>query len=817
METSALTFAHPAWLNLLWLLPPVILLFWWAEQRRRALIGRIVAPKLRALLAGNTSPARRWFRNACVLGALGLLAVALAGPRLGYDTREVPHKGRDVLIAMDVSRSMLATDVAPTRLQRAKLLVEDLVSELGGDRLGLVAFAGSAFLQAPLTLDHGAVLAAVDELDTDLIPKGGTNLAAAIRACEEAFGKAEGFSRAIVIVSDGEELDADGLEAARQAAANGIRIFTVGVGSKEGSEIPLGPGEFVRDPSGKVVQSRLDASRMTEIAEITGGFYVPLDESAARRLVNDGIGQMKEVEMTASASRRPIERYQWPLAVAIGLLVLQALVGERRRRPLAVAACWFLAASSAWSAPAGLTAYEKGDYETARSAFEQRLQMEPEAPDLQLNAGTAAYRLKDYGKASEYFSRAMLAEDPALRSAAEFNLGNTLFRQGEGQGDKEKKITDWKDAIAKYEAALKTRPDYTEAKENKERVEELLKQAEQEQKQDKKKDQKKDQQQQGGQQQKQDQQQGGGDQKREDQQQGGQQNKDEQQQGGGGQKDQQQKDQQNKDQQQQGGGGQKDQEQQQKDQQKKDEQQQGGGQKKEDQQQGGQQQKEEQPSADGGEKEQEQSGQQKKDEQQQGGGGQQEQQQQEGEGRKEEGEQGQQKDQQQGQGAGGKEEQDKKGEQQKDQQQQGGGGQKQDEQQKNGEGEGEEKKEGGKKPGEQQQQGGEGGEEEKKDQQQADQAGSSPGARPEPGKAGDKPAPVPQQAGEKKQGELRGGAAEGGGEKKEGAVGVAASEEEVDGKMSAAQARALLRSLQSEEEQVELRERQNFQDVIRDW
>lgn len=839
METTALTFASPVWLNILWLLPLGFLLFWWAERRRRALIGRIVAPKLRALLAGSTSPMRRWFRNACVLGALGLLAVALAGPRLGYDTLEVPHKGRDVIIAMDVSRSMLATDVAPTRLQRAKLLAEDLVSELGGDRLGLVAFAGSAFLQAPLTLDHGAVLAAVDELDTDLIPKGGSNIAAAIRTCEEAFGKAEGFSRAIVIVSDGEELDADGLEAARQAAANSVRIFTVGVGSEEGSEIPLGPGEFVRDASGKVVQSRLDASRMTEIAEITGGFYVPLDEDAGRRLVADGIGQMKEVEMSASASRRPIERYQWPLGAAIVLLALQALVGERRRRPALAVACWFLAAGPAWAAPAGLTAYEQGDYETARSAFEQRLRMEPDAPDLQMNAGTAAYRLKDFGKASEYFSRAMLSEEPALRSAAEFNLGNTLFRQGEGQEDKEKKVTDWKDAIAKYDAALKTRPDYTEAKENKERVEELLKQLEQEQKKDNKKDQKKDQQQKGGQQQKQDQQQGGGDQKKEDQQQGGQQNKDQQQQGGGGQKDQQQKDQQNKDQQQQqGGGGQKDQEQQQKDQQqKKDEQQQGGDQNKEDQQQGGQQQKEQEPSADGGKKEQEQSGQQQKDQQQQGGGGQKDEQQ-EGEGKKEEGQQGQQqKDQQQQgsggkeeqdkegqqgkdqrqQGGGGKEEQDKEGEQKKDEQQQGGGGQ-QDEQQKDGEGrEGEEKKEGGKKPGEQkQQQGGEGAEK-KQDQPQGNQ-GSSAGSRPEPGKAGDKPAAVPQQAGDKKQGELRGGAAgERGDEKKEGATAMAVAEEEEEGKMSASQARALLRSLQSEEEQVDLRERQNFQDVIRDW
>ncbi|MGA0849080.1 MAG: VWA domain-containing protein, partial [Chthoniobacterales bacterium] len=139
METSALTFARPALLHALWLLPLVVPLFWWAEQRRRALIGRIVAPKLRSLLAGNTSPARRWFRAACVLGALGLLVVTMAGPQLGYDTLEVPHKGRDVIIAMDVSRSMLATDVAPTRLQRAKLLAEDLISELAGDRLGLVA------------------------------------------------------------------------------------------------------------------------------------------------------------------------------------------------------------------------------------------------------------------------------------------------------------------------------------------------------------------------------------------------------------------------------------------------------------------------------------------------------------------------------------------------------------------------------------------------------------------------------------------------------------------------------------------------------
>jgi Ca-activated chloride channel family protein len=776
METSALTFARPEWLHALWLLPLGAALFWWAEQRRRVLIACIVAPKLRSLLAGNTSPFRRWLRAACVLGALGLLAATLAGPQLGYDTLEVPHRGRDVIIAMDVSRSMLATDVAPTRLQRAKLLAEDLVGELGSDRLGLVAFAGSAFLQAPLTLDHGAVLAAVDELDTDLIPKGGTNIAAAIRACEEAFGKAEGFSRAIVIISDGEELDADGLEAARQAGAAGIRIFTVGVGSEEGSEIPLGPGEFVRDQSGKVVQSRLDAARMREIAEVTGGFYVPLDEDAARLLSTDGIGRMQEVEMSASASRRPIERYQWPLGAAVALLCLQALIGERRRRLFAAAALWLLSASSGWSS--GLDEYNAGNYEQARQEFEQRLRMEPEAPGLQLNAGTAAYRLQDYGKASEFFSRAMLADDPLLRSSAEFNLGNTLFRQGEGQEDKEKKVTDWKDAIAKYEAALKTRPDYTEAKENKERVEELLKQLEQEQpeKDEQKKDQKQDQQK--------------GDQEdKKDQQQGGKQDQKDQQQGG--------------------------------EQDKKDEEQQGGEQDKQDQQQGGEQdkkeegkgdQKQDQPSADGGKDEQDKKGDQPQD-QQQGGGGKEEQKDEPGSGgqdkqegesgdeKKDEGKSGQQQDEQQP-GGGGKEEQDQPqdGEQEKKDQAQGGQGDQKDEKQEDGKGrEGEPQKEG------------EGGESEDSGQ------GDSPGRRPEPGQSGDQSAPVPQQGGEKKEGELRGTAGEGAGKEEAAAVAEAEAEEEVEGKMSASQARALLRSLQTEEEQVDLRERRTFQDVSRDW
>ena len=768
METAALSFERTWVLNALWLLPLVVALFWWSEQRRKSAIGRIVAPKLRALLAGNASPLRRWFRSVCVVGALGLLVIALAGPRLGYDTLEVPHRGRDVIIAMDVSRSMLAPDVVPTRLDRAKLFAEDLIGELGSDRIGLVAFAGSAFLQAPLTLDHGAVLAALDELDTTVIPKGGTNLAEAIGTADDAFGKAEGFSRAVVIVSDGEELSEDGVAAAKKAAGQGVRIFTVGVGSPEGSEIPDGAGEFIRDPdTQKIVNSRLDESRMKEIAEATGGFYTRLDDGAAGRIAADGIGKMQEADITANSSRRPIERYQWPLGAAIGLLVLQALVGERRRRlAAAMFAVGAFCTAGAEAAPAGIEAYEQGNYEKAREAFESRLRMEPNAPELQLNAGTAAYRLKDYAKASQYFSRAALTEDPAIRSVAEYNFANTLFRQGEGQQDKEKKATDWKEAIAKYDAALKSRPDYKEAKENKERVEQLLKELEKEQKQDEKKQdqQKQDQQQQQEDQQKQEQQ------KEDQQQQNQQQQQDQQKQD---QKDQQQKDQQ---QQQQGG--------QQEDQQKKEEQ--------KNQNQSG--------SGSGGGSDQQQQDQQKQDQQQQ-----QEEQQKQKEESKDERKQDQQ--------SGGGQQREEKGDQQKTEEER-QDGQKEEEQKKDQQGS-EQQKEEEKSGGEQQ----ESRKNEEGQKGEEDEQHSQPGQnRPPSGQSDDERGPVPQQPQEKKEGELRGaGQPQGGKEGEEQARAAALAEEEKDGEMSETQARALLRAMQSEEGKVDLLERQIFQDVSKDW
>nr|MDQ3623759.1 VWA domain-containing protein [Verrucomicrobiota bacterium] len=319
-----MTFAQPLWLWALAALPFFVLIFLRNERRRRVLLGKLLAARLIGRLAGTVSVARRRWRFALVLLGLAGVIVALARPQYGYRWEESKRRGRDLLIAIDTSRSMLATDLPPNRLTRAKLAAQDLISQLQGDRVGLIAFAGTAFLQAPLTVDYSAVFGSLQELDTEIIPLGGTNMVAAIAIAADAFGKGESDTRALVILTDGEELQADGVKAAAKQKEQ-MRIFTVGIGSSDGSLIPI-PGEagseFVKDPEGQIVKSRLDEDRLQKIAQATGGFYLRLQSGRPEmtRLVREGLGKMNEQEIDAKLSRQPIERYQWPLSVGLVLL-----------------------------------------------------------------------------------------------------------------------------------------------------------------------------------------------------------------------------------------------------------------------------------------------------------------------------------------------------------------------------------------------------------------------------------------------------------------------------------------------------------------
>ena len=476
-----LTFGSPWWLDALKVLPFITALFFFAESRSRRRLERLIQnPRLREQLTAGSSLARRRWRFGLLSMGMGMLMLAAAAPRLGYETRDAHRRGLDVIVIADVSKSMLAKDLPPSRLLREKLAVQDLVMQLQGDRLGLVAFAGSAFLQAPLTLDYDAVLNAANELDTDLIPRGGTNFGAAIDLALEAFGKAEGGNRAIILLSDGEPTDdteqGKGLQAAARAAEAGVHLYTVGFGTPEGAIIPLGgDGNFVRDQDGKIVHTALDEGVLTSLAKAANGFYVRFaGDASMQTVVTQGLGQLKTGEIDVRQARRPIERYQWPLGAGIVLISLGMLVGERRRRretppvprrklAAAVAAVWFAVLMSVHAqdsspAPTGdaLDLYRGQHYQDAYRAFEELAKKNPKMDSLQFNAGTSAYMGKQYDEALDAFNKTLTSNDPNLQAKTNYNFANTLFRRGETQEDQEKKINDWRNAVEHYKSTLDT-------------------------------------------------------------------------------------------------------------------------------------------------------------------------------------------------------------------------------------------------------------------------------------------------------------------------------------------------------------------------
>jgi Ca-activated chloride channel family protein len=478
-----LTFGSPEWFWALLILAPVSWFFFDASRRREALLARILAPRLQQSLAGQVSQFKRNLRIVALLLAIACVILALAKPRYGSIDQEIKSRGRDVIIAIDTSRSMLSTDTAPTRLGRAKLISQDLLNLLRGDRVGLIAFAGTSFLQAPLTLDKGAVLTSIDDLDTNTIPKGGTDIASAIRLAIAAFGKGETMSRALVLMTDGEELEESGVEAAKEAEAAGIRIFTIGFGSAAGSLIPIkteeGRNDFVRDENGRPVNSKLDATRLTEIAKETGGFYLPYGQDAASIIYEKGIVPMDQQETGVLSAHKPIERYGWPVGCALFLLALWSVLGEGRRQkalsPLAITALLILLVPGSLSAAtSGINDYQQGNYQKALKDFEQRLQSGANAPEIRFDAGAAAYKAGDFKKAADYFAAAMTSTDPKIRDTATYNLANSLVRSGEGADGKEAKLSDWNNALQHYETVLKDRPSDAKAKENREIVRKLI-------------------------------------------------------------------------------------------------------------------------------------------------------------------------------------------------------------------------------------------------------------------------------------------------------------------------------------------------------
>jgi Ca-activated chloride channel family protein len=425
--------------------------------------------------------------------SLACFFIALARPQYDYRWQEVKRKGVDIVVAIDVSRSMLTQDVKPSRLDRAKLAVRDLVDMADGDRLALIPFAGSAYVMCPPTLDYDMFLQSLDTLSPDMMPVPGTDLATAMRAGEDLLGKAQGNKKIMILLTDGEDLEGSALTEAKRAASQGIVIYTVGIGTPTGDLIPVpnesGGVDFLKDEKGQIVKSRLDETMLKKIAELTEGSYA-LQSSAGggvEKIYNDKIQIIPKQELSSRMEKIPLERFGWPLAAGMLLLAAEFLTRERKTQwftrkksiPAAALTAMLLLmfglplVAHANSAP---DAKDRQEFAKLVEKYKTKLAKHPDDPVLNYDYGTANYKLGHYQLASEALQKALSADDLKLQNQAYYNYGNSLYRRGEttekSDPDATRKL--WQQSVQAYQGALKLNEKDQDAKYNMEFVQKRL-------------------------------------------------------------------------------------------------------------------------------------------------------------------------------------------------------------------------------------------------------------------------------------------------------------------------------------------------------
>jgi Ca-activated chloride channel family protein len=325
--------ANPQYLYLFLLLPAIALLAIYGAARKRGDLKRFVSEAMQPHVVLGHSGLKSGVKIGLFLAAILLLVLSLLGPRWGFHWEEIKRQGVDIVVALDTSDSMLSRDVDPSRLERAKREVYDLVGMLKGDRIGLVVFSGGAFLQCPLTLDYNACMMLLDYADTNVVSHKGTNLAKAIRKSVAAFDNVERSAKAIILISDGGNLIDDPIAAAAEAKEEGIKIFAIGIGRDEEVPIPL-PTGALKYKEGKMVTTRLEDKVLQDIAFATGGAYVRsvTGDLDLEKIYYENIHtKMEKREFQSTRRKRWEERFQWPLLFAVTLLFAEAIIGERRR------------------------------------------------------------------------------------------------------------------------------------------------------------------------------------------------------------------------------------------------------------------------------------------------------------------------------------------------------------------------------------------------------------------------------------------------------------------------------------------------------
>jgi len=327
-------FGLPHVLWALFALPFVAGLLWWSRYRATAVARRFAEAGLWERITPTHSAARSALKPALLLLSLALVILAAARPQWGYEDRVLSSRGLDLVVAVDTSLSMLAQDYKPNRLARARDLLRNVIWQVRGDRVGVIAFAGSAVVKCPLTLDYRMALTALDLIDENAVETRGTAIGTAIRTALKAFEAGSGGERVLILLTDGEDQGSDPGGAADEAARAGVRIYTVGIGTTQGMPIPMPDGQYKADRTGKVVNSRLDFDTLAEIARKTGGKAVKANPSGRAELnvIFEDLEQLELTQQQERVFRVYHERFQWFLWPATILLAWEALETGRRRR-----------------------------------------------------------------------------------------------------------------------------------------------------------------------------------------------------------------------------------------------------------------------------------------------------------------------------------------------------------------------------------------------------------------------------------------------------------------------------------------------------
>lgn len=469
-----------------WLIPfaGLIVLHVLTRLRRRRDLARLGESKLLLRLVSRESLKRRIWKDRFSLAGLLFLLVALIGPQWGHEIKDVRRRGVDVFIAVDVSRSMLAEDVAPSRLERAKQSLSYLIQKLKGNRVGIIAFARYAAVQCPLTVDTEAARLFLSSLNTDLIPQQGTAIGDAIRLATNRFNKEDKAGKAIIVLTDGEDHQSDPLGAAKEAKEKGIAVFTIGIGTAKGEVIKK------RDEQGRVIEflkhkgdmvlSRLDDALLSKMAAVANGKYFRSSSS------DQEIDEIAEIlngfdkkELGQGLHRAQKDRFQWPATVALFLLLFEFLFSERPRQLDRIKNLWkdrrfhfswrktapaifalilmpsLLFADAADHLRKGNKLLKKGDTAGARAEYESALIDDPDSPIATFNLGTAYLLEGNFEEAKKRLEQAqVVSKDPDMQSRAAYNRGYADFFKGERaaaiEGFKEALRLNPKDQDARY-------------------------------------------------------------------------------------------------------------------------------------------------------------------------------------------------------------------------------------------------------------------------------------------------------------------------------------------------------------------------------